>query len=37
MGKYANTPFLRFTLWVVAAIVIALNLMLAWSLILSRV
>jgi manganese transport protein len=36
MGKYANSPPLRITLWVVAAIVIALNLMLARSLILSR-
>jgi manganese transport protein len=37
MGKYANTPLLRALLWAVAAIVIALNLMLAWSLIFSRV
>ena len=36
MGKYANTPLLRALLWAVAAIVIALNLMLAWSLIFSR-
>jgi len=34
MGKYANTPFLRIVLWVVAAVVIALNLMLFRSLIL---
>jgi manganese transport protein len=36
MGKYANTPLLRVILWAVAAIVIALNLLLARSLILSR-
>jgi manganese transport protein len=37
MGKYANTPFLRIVLWVVAAVVIALNLMLFRSLILSLI
>jgi len=36
MGKYANSPLLRLTLWVVAAVVVALNLKLGWSLILSR-
>ena len=36
MGKYANTPLLRVMLWTVAAIVIALNLLLAGTLILPR-
>jgi manganese transport protein len=36
MGKYANSPLLRLTLWVVAAIVVALNLMLAGSFVFSR-
>ncbi len=36
MGKYANTLLLRIMLWGVAAIVIALNLLLAGSLIFSR-
>jgi manganese transport protein len=36
MGKYANSALLKITLWAVAAVVVALNLKLAWSLILSR-
>jgi len=36
MGKYANTLLLRVMLWAVAAVVIALNLLLAGTLILSR-
>ncbi|HEY3418733.1 MAG TPA: Nramp family divalent metal transporter, partial [Armatimonadota bacterium] len=32
MGKYANPPALRITLWVVAAIVSGLNILLLWSL-----
>ncbi len=36
MGKYANSPLLRLILWAVAAVVVALNLKLAGSLILSR-
>jgi manganese transport protein len=36
MGEYANSPQLRALLWVVAAVVIALNLMLAQSVFLSR-
>ncbi len=36
MGRYANPPLLRVLLWAVAAVVIALNVMLARALILSR-
>ncbi len=36
MGTYANTPLLKVTLWLVAAVVVALNLMLGWGLILAR-
>jgi manganese transport protein len=36
MGRYANSPLLQVILWAVAAMIIALNLMLARSLILSR-
>jgi len=35
MGKYANSPLLKIVLWVAAAVVIALNLMLFRSLIFS--
>jgi len=31
MGKYANTPRLKLVLWLTAAVVIALNLILLWS------
>ncbi|MEN6310069.1 MAG: Nramp family divalent metal transporter [Acidobacteriota bacterium] len=36
MGKYANPPLLRVLLWIVAVVVIAMNLMLAASLVFRR-